>query len=245
MRFLKQKSRRRLRELSLWCRELGLMLRNGTDLVAALSILEQQAFSRSIRAMTTEMIAQASSEAGIEDLFANRGDIFPPVVIFTLRAGQASQRIPDVLIGLADVMEQAADLGMSLELPLESEQEMVTVDQIPVVRIVNSILRQAAQAGATEVLIHASEEGTHTRVECTVDGVVHELLELPIDTLGVICRRICVMAGINWALKQPGLGTLRLGQRAGDLSGAVQFLPGNSELEHQVRVTLLTSQRQT
>jgi len=238
MRIGGRHGRQRLRELSLWLRELGVMLRNGTDLVAALSVLEAQDFSKPLRTMTTEMIEQASGEAGIEDLVSCRAEVFPPVVVFALRSGQAAQRIPETLLGLADALERAADLGMTLLAPAAPADAPVGTDQAPVIRIVNSVLRQAAKVKASEVHLHASDDGRQTQVECRVRGEWQEMAELPLDLLGPMCRRICVMAGINWALKQPALGTLRIGQRDEDTRGTVQFVPGEHELEYQVRVTL-------
>jgi hypothetical protein len=75
-------------------------------------------------------------------------------------------------------------------------------------------------------------------VDLCIGGEWRELVQLPGDLLGPICRRLCIMAGINWVLKQPALGTLRVGERDTDVRGAVQFLPGESEAEHEVRVTL-------
>lgn len=227
-----------MQELSLWLRELGLMLRNGTDLAAALSVLEQQDFSRPIRAMTGEMIEAAAAEAGLDDLIAGRPDVFPAVVTFALRAGHAGQRLPETLLGLADVLDQAAELGMSLVPPADAAQAAPDPQGAPVVRMVNSILREAAKAGASEVRVQASEAREHTLVEGWVGGDWLELGQLPPDLLGPICRRLCVMAGINWALRQPALGALRLGQREGDLRGAVRFLPGENDLEHRISVTL-------
>jgi type II secretory ATPase GspE/PulE/Tfp pilus assembly ATPase PilB-like protein len=226
-----------MQELSLWLRELGLMLRNGTDLAAALSMLERQDFSRELRTMTGEMIEEAAAEAGLDDLIFARSDAFPPVVVFALRAGHAGQRLPETLLALADVLERAAELGMTLRPPPETPGDPALPEGAPVIRMVNSILRQAAKAGAAEVRIQASEAREHTVVECRVRGAWMELAELPLDLLGPICRRICVMAGINWVLRQPALGALRLGQREGDLEGAVRFMPGEEELGHRIGVT--------
>jgi len=213
-------------------------LRNGTDLTAALSILEQQDFSPQIRAMTTEMIEEAANDSGVEDLISARPDVFPAIVGFALRSGHAAERLPETLLALADALDRAADLGMALMPSAEASDAVPAPEGAPVVRMVNSILRQASKAGASEVRVQASNTRRHTLVECSVRGDWVELAELPSDLLGPICRRICVMAGINWVLKQPSLGTLRVGQREGDLQGAVRFLPGDDESGHRISVTL-------
>ena len=111
-----RRDRQRMYELSLWCRQLGMMLRTGTDLVAALSVLERQDFSPELRSMTTEMVEQADEEVGVEGLIACRADVFPPVAVFALRAGQGRHRVPETLITLADCFAQAGDIGMTLSL---------------------------------------------------------------------------------------------------------------------------------
>jgi type II secretory ATPase GspE/PulE/Tfp pilus assembly ATPase PilB-like protein len=216
------------------------MLRNGTDLGAALSILECQDFDASIRAMTTKMIEQAAIGATTEEVIADQGGAFPPVVRFALLSGRAGGRTPETLVALADALAQAADLGMTLEIvvPNATDEAERASGQAPIVRLVNKILWDAGQQEASEIHVHASEGRNTTCVDLCIGGEWSELTQLPGDVLGPICRRLCIMAGINWVLKQPALGTLRVGERDTDVRGAVQFLPGESEAEYQVRVTL-------
>lgn len=215
------------------------MLRNGTDLWAALSVLERQDFGSDIRAMTTKMIEQVSVGAALEDIIGNE-DRFPLVVRFALTSGRASGRIPETLIALADTLEQAANLGLTLssiapESPIDFD---VSASYAPVVRLVNKILWDASRQQATAVHVRASESRRHTSIEFRVGDEWREAVDLPIDLLGPICRRLCIMAGINWALKRPALGTLRVGEREEDVRGTVQFVPGDSELDQEVRVAL-------
>jgi len=229
-----------MKELSLWLRELGLMLRNGTDLGAALSILECQDFEASIRTMTSKMIEQAAIGATAEEVIADQAEAFPPVVRFALLSGRAGGRTPETLVALADALAQAADLGMDLGIvapDVTAEMEGGS-GHAPLVRLVNKLLWDAAQQEATEIHIHTSEGRDTTCVDLCIGGEWSEVAQLPGDLLGPICRRLCIMAGINWVLKQPALGTLRVGERDTDVRGAVQFLPGESEAEHEVRVTL-------
>jgi len=240
-----RQTKRRLRELSLWCRQLGMMLRTGTDLVAALTIIEHQDFSPDLRDMTTAMIEQAAGDITLEDLIASRTDIFPPVAGFALKAGQARQRAPETLVTLADCLEQAAELGMDLSLGngRGPSEEPASVDQMPVVRIVDSIIREAVNAGATEIHVRTSDDGEHAHVFYTVSGAASVVAELPAGLIGPICRRICIMASINWHLQQPALGMLQIGQRDGDPHGTVRFIPGEREADCQVHVNLTAPSR--
>ncbi len=237
----RRRRNRQLAELSLWCRELGLMLQNGTDLVAALSVLERQDFSEAVRSMTSEMIEQASADGSLEELIGVRAEMFPPVCIFAIQAGQASRRLPETLIGLADCLAQAAELGMALApVPTDASDDAALVasaGQRPAVRVVNSILGQAIKAGVREVRVHASEDAEETCVSFEVNGAEQEIVRLPSDVLGPVCRRICVMAQINWWSKEPALGTLTVKHRGTDVVGSVRFIPGESEEDQQVYVS--------
>ena len=216
------------------------MLRNGTDLGAALSILECQEFEAPIRAMTSRMIEQASIGATAEEVIADEAEAFPPVVRFALLSGRAGGRTPETLVALADALAQAADLGMALGIvpPDSTSEAEAGSGQAPLVRLVSKLLWDAGQQNATEIHVHASEQREMACVDLRIEGEWREVARLPVDLLGPICRRLCIMAGINWVLKQPALGTLRVGERDTDVRGAVQFLPGDSELDHEVRVTL-------
>jgi type II secretory ATPase GspE/PulE/Tfp pilus assembly ATPase PilB-like protein len=230
-----------LAELSLWCRELGLMLQNGADLVAALSVLERQDFSPAIRSMTTQMVEQASADGTLEELVGARAEVFPPICILALQMGEASRRLPETLMALADCLAQAAELGMNLGAEPTSASEdaslIASAGQRPAVRVVNSIFGQAIKAGIREVRVHASEEAEETRVSFEIDGTEQEVVTLPIDVLGPICRRVCVMAQINWWSKEPALGTLTFNHRGSDVVGSVRFIPGDSEQDQQVYVS--------
>jgi len=157
-----------------------------------------------------------------------------------LLSGRAGGRTPETLVSLADALAQAADLGMELGIvvPDIAADLEAGSGNAPLVRLVNKLLWDAGQHEATEIHVHASEGRDGTCVDLCIDGQWREVAQLPADLLGPICRRLCIMAGINWVLKQPALGTLRVGERDTDVRGAVQFLPGESEAEHEVRVTL-------
>jgi len=230
-----------LAELSLWCRELGLMLRNGTGLVAALSLLEGQDFGPPIRSMTAEMIEQADARLSVEELIAAHADVFPPVCIFALRAGQPAERIPETLLALADCLAQGADLGMALvaESPTADDDGRLasTVGQAPVVRMVNRMLVDALTQGASQIGLSPSEGGDSFEISFEIDGSWEPIAEVPIDLFGSVSRRICVMAQINWWSKEPALGTLTVDHGGAEVVGSVRFIPGETEDDQQVYVT--------
>jgi len=229
--------RRRRRELALWCRELALLLRNGTDLVTSLAILEHQDFSPPVRRMTTEMLQQAEREVAVQALFAGRDEVFPPVVVFALRSAQGPQGAAETLSDLADCLAEAADLGMTLNAPAgetRTDEAGPLPEQAPIVRMVDSILRQALKVGATEVDIRPAEDKDLTCITYNINGRWEPMVELPIEMLGPICRRLCIMGKVNWWFREPALGTLTIEHGGERVHGSVRYVPGAGEDDQQV-----------
>lgn len=82
----------------------------------------------------------------------------------------------------------------------------------PVVRIVDHLLREAAEAGTSDV--HIERVGESVRIRNRIDGVLQTVLTLPGPSHAAIVSRIKVMAGMDIAVKrrpQDGGFTLRHG----------------------------------
>lgn len=82
----------------------------------------------------------------------------------------------------------------------------------PVVRIVDHLLREAAEAGTSDV--HIERVGGAVRIRNRIDGVLRTVLTLPGPSHAAIVSRIKVMAGMDIAVKrrpQDGGFTLRHG----------------------------------
>ena len=91
-------------------------------------------------------------------------------------------------------------------------------DDSPVTRYVNSVLTRAVGDGASDVHIEPAE--TTVRVRYRVDGVLHEVAQLPKQIQAALLSRLKVMADINIAerrIPQDGRITLPVGGRFVDL----------------------------
>jgi len=105
----------------------------------------------------------------------------------------------------------------STELPDLSTLTEVT-DESPVVRYVTSLLTRAVGDGASDVHIEPGENSV--RVRYRVDGVLHEIAELPKSIQPALLSRVKVMAEIDIAerrLPQDGRLTLPVSGRHVDL----------------------------
>ena len=215
------------------------MLRNGTDLLTSLSVLERQDFSPGIRRMTSEMVQQAANDVPVDALFLGRDEFFPPVFVFALRSGQGPERVGETLRDLADCLWQAADLGLTLTMaPGDGSDEAgpPLPDHGPVVRMVDSILGRALKVGATEIDIRPAEGKGLAEITYNINGKWEPMAELPIDLLGPLTRRICIMAKINWWFHEPALGTLTIEHAGETVRASVRYVPGTREDDQEVCV---------
>lgn len=82
---------------------------------------------------------------------------------------------------------------------VEAEEEAVAIgdEDVPIVRLVNQIIREAARDRASDIHI---EPGPHdVRVRFRVDGVLHEVLSVPVSARPGLLSRVKVMAEMDIA----------------------------------------------
>ena len=99
------------------------------------------------------------------------------------------------------------------------------IEEAPVVELVNNILAQAVDAGASD--IHIEPEENHFTVRMRVDGVLHTRVKQPAERYPAIGSRIKLIAGLDIAekrLPQDGRITLRISGQ--DMDIRVSSAPG-------------------
>ena len=148
------------------------------------------------------------------------------------RSGQSAQSTMEDLGEGIDLMAIASQLP-------EPEELLESQDDAPIIRLINAILSQAMQEGASDVHIEPFESRLSVRLR--VDGVLREILEPPRALSQVIVSRIKVMARMDIAerrLPQDGRISLRIAGRPIDVR--VSTLPSG----HGERVVLRLLDRQ-
>lgn len=98
----------------------------------------------------------------------------------------------------------------------ESETEVIgaakdMADAAPVIRLVNSILRQAVQGGASD--IHISPEKNRPQIRLRIDGKLHEIPPPPRTILPGVISRLKVLANMdiaNTRIPQDGRFNIRI-----------------------------------
>ncbi len=136
-----------------------------------------------------------------------------------------------------DLDETSAPSGQS---PARQRDLLEEADDAPVIRLVNGLLRQAVQAGASDLHVEPHEGGL--RVRMRVDGFLQPLMDRADVPVRRVVSRLKVMAGLDIAetrLPQDGRIPLSFGGRVIDTR--VSSLPG----QYGERVVLRILDRQS
>ncbi len=99
-----------------------------------------------------------------------------------------------------------------------------SADQVPVVRLVNSILLDAIRRGASD--IHMDPGEASFRVRFRVDGMLHEVMTPPKRVEPAVVSRVKIMANLDIAERRmPQDGRIKLRQSGREVDFRVSVLP--------------------
>jgi general secretion pathway protein E len=153
------------------------------------------------------------------ELQSEFGTHITPVLVSEIQFNRALQRAFEKTSAAADAVE---DLGDAMDLDTASaalpEDLMESQDDAPIIRLLNAVLTQAIEEGASDVHIEPLEARVVIRYR--VDGVLRDVVEPPATLAGRIAARIKVMARLNIAerrVPQDGRMSLRLAGRLIDV----------------------------
>jgi type IV pilus assembly protein PilB len=108
---------------------------------------------------------------------------------------------PDAIADLISRMARLEDVvsGESVEEAEESNAEIVnlreTADDAPVVKLVNQIVAQAVERGASDV--HLAPDGHEVRVRVRVDGILQDITTVPRRMAAGVVSRVKIMAELD------------------------------------------------
>jgi type IV pilus assembly protein PilB len=155
--------------------------------------------------------------ADIESVIATADDIAASL-------GQSASTKEEIGAALQEMEELGTDTGdIQLEERKRPEDEISAdqlremVDDAPVVRLANLIIRQAIKDKASD--IHIQPEVTRVRIRFRIDGILHDVMSVPKKVQAPLVSRIKVMAEMDIAEKrapQDGRISLKLGGREYD-----------------------------
>jgi len=121
--------------------------------------------------------------------------------------GQRQEKSYAAVHGLENVDLQSIEIDSAQK--EESEEQLIGVDETPLVRFINSLLLDAFKAGASD--IHFEPYEKTYRVRFRIDGVLHEITRPPIKLTGRLASRIKIMSQLDITEKRlPQDGRIRI-----------------------------------
>jgi general secretion pathway protein E len=164
----------------------------------------------------------------IDDLRVIYGHELEPLVVPPSALGKSITRAFDrasntaassIIEGIES--DRALDLHAA---ELDVPDLLESADEAPIIRLVNSIIFQAAKDGASDIHIEPFER--HTSVRYRVDGMLLEVLTPPKRIHAALASRVKVMASMNIAEKRlPQDGGIRTRVAGRDLDVRVSTVP--------------------
>ncbi len=151
-----------------------------------------------------------AAESAIREVIAN-----------SYEQSDALQNVIDSLQGVSNEAE-FMDFVQDEEDDVDISSLKKQVDDAPVVKLVNLILAEAINRGASDIHIEPYEK--KYRVRYRVDGVLYDIMQPPLKLKNALSSRLKIMSELDIAerrLPQDGRIKLKLGKRAVDLRVSV------------------------
>ena len=98
---------------------------------------------------------------------------------------------------VVDEVEEAVDLSRLLQEMPVSEDLLEMNDDAPVIRMINSLLKQASRDGASDIHLEAFERKSVVRFR--VDGNLRDVVDMRRDLHAALVSRIKIMASLDIA----------------------------------------------
>jgi type IV pilus assembly protein PilC len=95
----------KLKDLAVFSRQFATMISSGLSLLRALSILEQQSENKELARVIGEVRVDVETGRSLSASLAQHPDIFPPLMINMIRAGEIGGFLDDVLLQIAENYE--------------------------------------------------------------------------------------------------------------------------------------------
>ncbi len=100
----------KLKELAVFSRQFATMINSGLSMLRALSILEEQQPNKAFAEVIGELRSDVESGSALSNSMAKHPDIFQPLMINMIRAGEVGGFLDQVLIQIADNYEAEVKL---------------------------------------------------------------------------------------------------------------------------------------
>jgi len=170
------------------------------------------------RVLTVAM-ANPDNIFAIDDIKFITGLEVKPVVATETAIKRAIDRFYESADSLAEVMkDMQEDFEIVDELDEDAALAEAQSEDAPVVKLVNSLITDAVNKGASDIHMEPFEK--KLRVRYRIDGVLHEMMSPPYKMKSAIISRLKIMAELDIAEKrvpQDGRIKIRIGSKKIDL----------------------------
>jgi len=169
------------------------------------------------RVLTVAM-ANPDNIFAIDDIKFITGLEVRPVVATETAIKRAIDRFYESADSLAEVMKDMQDDFEIVEEMDEDASAEALSEDAPVVKLVNSVIADAVNKGASDIHVEPFEK--KLRVRYRIDGVLHEMMSPPYKMKGAVTSRLKIMAELDIAEKrvpQDGRIKIRIGPKQIDL----------------------------
>ncbi|MBI4714620.1 MAG: Flp pilus assembly complex ATPase component TadA, partial [Nitrospirae bacterium] len=162
----------------------------------------------------------------LDDLRVLFGAEMDPVLVDPLTILNAINLLYETHTEAAEQMvETLSEEGMDLDAGLDEPIDLIdVVDEAPIIKLVNSLMFRAAKDRASD--IHYEPFEREIVVRFRIDGVLHNVIALPMRFQPAVVSRIKIMASLNIAEKRlPQDGRIRIKLAGRDIDIRVSVIP--------------------
>ena len=179
---------------------------------------------RSAGALTLAMVDPTNLSAVDDVAFRTGMRVFPVICLPSLLRAAIDAAYENTRAGLVNALSDAeAEVGVEEATESMNLTELrASADQVPVVRLVNMILLEGVQRGASDIHLEPEEKTLHVRFR--IDGVLQDVMTPAKKLEPAIVSRIKIMANLDIAER-------RLPQ-----DGRIKFRDGSRELDFRVSI---------
>ena len=129
-----------LKELAVFCHELGTMLDSGMDILSVLDVLVESAEKKEQKDLLNTIIQNLHTGMLLSDALEMQGKTFPGVMIYMVKAGEASGRLSEVMLNLAQRFEKENKIEKKIKTAMIYPSILTGVSVIVVIAIFTIIM---------------------------------------------------------------------------------------------------------
>jgi len=169
-----------LKDLALFCRQFATMINAGVAILTSLNILARQAGSRRLRSALADVALSIERGRSLSDAFRARSDVFPPILVNMVSAGETGGILEECFDRLADHFEkedavsQKVRSAMSYPIVVSGVAVCVVIFMVTFVlpSFMNIFQQMGAQLPAVTRAVLAASDFIRARWYLLVAGIV-------------------------------------------------------------------------